>query len=68
MNEWRFHMTLARGLDRAEAERICLALGSLAAPVCSVPLAVDAISLFEQPTREAPFRLTRRFPLGGLPA
>jgi putative phosphonate metabolism protein len=68
MDEWRFHMTLASGLERAEADAVCPALERLAAPVCRAPLAVDAICLFEQPARAVPFRLTGRFPFGGPPA
>lgn len=65
LDEWRFHMTLASGLERTEADHLRLALDRAAAPLCSAPLLVDAVCLFEQPAPDAPFRLARRFPFGG---
>jgi len=62
LEEWRFHMTLASGLDRDEADRICAQLDRIAAPICDTPLTIDAVCLFEQPHADAPFRLTRRLP------
>ena len=62
MEEWRFHMTLATGLARDEAEHLRAALSRLAEPVCAEPLRIDGICLFEQPRRDAPFVLTERFP------
>ena len=39
--------------------------GSLeAARICAAPLRVDAIAIFEQPSREVPFALRRRFAFG----
>jgi len=64
LEEWRFHMTLASGLDRAEADHVSEVLQVLAAPHCMTPLAIDAICLFEQPGVDAPFRLMGRFPFG----
>jgi putative phosphonate metabolism protein len=64
MEEWRFHMTLATGLSRAEAEHLRLVLGRLAAPACAAPVRVDGVCLFEQPRRDAAFRLTGRFAFG----
>jgi hypothetical protein len=64
LDEWRFHMTLASGLDRDEADRIASLLDRVAAPLCDRPLAIDAVCLFEQPRADAPFRLTQRFAFG----
>lgn len=65
--EYRFHLTLTGSLDgsppqlvaavRAAAERAVAALAG-------EPLRLDALALFEQPERAAPFRLVARFPLG----
>jgi hypothetical protein len=65
LDQWRFHMTLASGLERAEADRLREALDPLAAHLGKAPLLVDAVCLFEQPAAGAPFRLTARFPFGG---
>ncbi|HWB51753.1 MAG TPA: DUF1045 domain-containing protein [Stellaceae bacterium] len=63
MDEFRFHMTLTARLDASEAAVVAPALEPLAAPLCREPLAIDALSLFHQPRRDAPFRLLRRYPL-----
>jgi putative phosphonate metabolism protein len=65
LEEWRFHMTLASGLDRLETAELCSALEDLAAPHCATPLAVDAVCLFTQPGTSRPFQLVRRFPFKG---
>jgi hypothetical protein len=39
-------------------------LAERATAICAAPLRVDAIAVFEQPSREAPFTLRRRFPFG----
>src|SRR5262245_31227315 len=62
LDEWRFHMTLAAGLGRAEADHVCEALSVLATPHCLTPLPIDAICLFVQPDVDAAFRLVGRFP------
>ena len=67
LEEWRFHMTLANGLVRTEADHLCRSLEPLAAPCCASPLLVDAVCLFEQPDANVPFRLARRFPFGDKP-
>lgn len=66
--EFRFHLTLTGSIDgtppqivaavRAAAQRAVAALAD-------EPLQFDALALFEQPAREAPFRLVARFPFGG---
>lgn len=68
MEAWRFHMTLSGRLDDVERERLMAVLAPLFRPVSAEPLIVDAISLFRQDDRSAPFRLMRRFPFAGSPA
>ena len=63
LDQWRFHMTLASGLDREEADELCRMLEPLASPYTAAPLVVDAICLFEQPAPQASFRAVRHFPL-----
>jgi putative phosphonate metabolism protein len=65
MEEFRFHMTLTARLDAAESAIVERALAPMVAPLCAAPLAVDAISLFHQPDRDAPFRLLQRYRLAG---
>lgn len=64
MDEFRFHMTLSARLERAERDSIGAALAPLAEPFMQ-PLPVDAVGLFHQPSREAPFRLLHRYRLAG---
>jgi putative phosphonate metabolism protein len=64
-DEWRFHMTLASGLEAAEADHLVDALREPAAAACDAPLEVDAVCLFEQPETGGPFHLMRRVPVGG---
>lgn len=64
MDEFRFHMTLTARLDIAEGAVVARVLEPLVAPLCREPLAIDALSLFHQPSQSAPFRLVRRHPLG----
>jgi putative phosphonate metabolism protein len=63
MDEFRFHMTLTARLDAAEGAVVARTLEPLVAPLCREPLAIDALSLFHQPSRDAPFRLIVRYPL-----
>lgn len=65
MAEYRFHMTLTARLGAVEGAAVRAALAPLAAPLCAAPLAVDALSLFHQPSGEAPFRLVRHCKLAG---
>jgi putative phosphonate metabolism protein len=65
MAEFRFHMTLTERLDRDEGAGVGRALALLVEPLCQTPLAIDAISLFHQTRRDAPFRLMRRYALSG---
>ncbi|HSK41509.1 MAG TPA: DUF1045 domain-containing protein, partial [Arenibaculum sp.] len=65
MEEFRFHMTLTGRLDAADREPLKAALERLAAPLATEPLPVDAIALFVQHERGAPFRILARFPFRG---
>lgn len=68
-DQFRFHMTLtARLNDLDEHEEVHVALAGVTAPVCRDPLVIDAISVFEQDGRDAPFRITGRYPLAGASA
>ena len=62
LDEFRFHMTLSGTLDADELQSLRRALAPLAAPLCAAPLEVSGIALFEQPARDTPFGLTRRYP------
>ena len=65
-DEFRFHMTLtARLTDKAEHDRVRAVLAERTAPVCVDSLRIDAIAVYEQDDREAPFRITGRYPLQG---
>jgi len=64
LDEWRFHITLATAFDPDEANALFALLGRVIAPACDAPIAVDAISLFEQRAPDEPFRATARFALG----
>jgi putative phosphonate metabolism protein len=64
MDEFRFHMTLTARLDAAEGAVVARTLEPLVAPLCREPLAIGALSLFYQPSQDAPFGLLRRYPLG----
>lgn len=66
MEEFRFHMTmLGSTSDEALHEAVMTYLVPLAARFAEEPLAVDAVCLYRQETREAPFQLVERFPFGG---
>jgi putative phosphonate metabolism protein len=68
LDDFRFHMTLTERLQAPERDRVLALLAELAAPVCAKPITIDAIAIFEQPSREASFTLRRRFPLGQVAA
>jgi len=62
--EFDFHMTLTGRLGDPERTMVLEALRALALPLAAASLPVDAVSLYEQPDRDRPFRLTARFPFG----
>ena len=68
LDDFRFHMTLTERLQPPERDRVLAILAERAAPICARPVTIDAIAIFEQPSREAPFTLRRRFPLGQVAA
>ena len=65
MEEFRFHMTVTARLEAAERITLINALQPMLAGICRRPLRIDAVALFEQPNRNAPFRLVRRYALAG---
>jgi putative phosphonate metabolism protein len=65
MDQFGFHMTLTRRLDRPLRDAVRAALDPHVAPFCAAPLLLDAVALFEQAGRAAPFVMTDRFAFGG---
>lgn len=60
---WQFHMTLTTRLEAFEFDRLKPALVDYFGPALAEHDGViDAICLFAQPNRQAPFRLSARFP------
>jgi len=65
LDEFRFHLTLTGSIDdAAERDAVRAEIAALVAPLCTEPVPVDAICLFHQPDREAPFRLIARHGFG----
>jgi 2'-5' RNA ligase len=62
LDDFRFHMTLTERLQPPERDQVLAILTERAANICVKPLTIDAIAIFEQPSRDAPFTLRRRFP------
>jgi putative phosphonate metabolism protein len=65
IEEFRFHMTLTARLDPDDGVAVGRVLAPLVESFCQDPLPIDAICLFRQDGREAPFRLMRRYQLTG---
>jgi len=66
MEEFRFHMTmLGSTRDEAVHEAVAAYLAPRTVRFAEEPLPVDAICLYRQETRKAPFLLEERFPFGG---
>lgn len=61
LDEFRFHLTLSERLDPAPCGRLRRVLEPLLAPLLTQPPPVDAVCLFAQPDRAAPFRLLERY-------
>ena len=57
-------MTHTERLAEPEHGRIKAVLEGLAAPLLTEPFRLDALVVFEQPDRHAPFVVTGRHPLG----
>ena len=66
LEDFRFHMTLTERLYAPEQDHVLAILTERAAAICSRPLEIDAIATFEQPSRDAPITLRRRFPFEGV--
>ena len=65
MEEFRFHMTLTGPLETPQRERLQTGLSELFRPHTVAPFAVNAVCLYGQHDREAPFRLMDRVRLTG---
>lgn len=62
--DFRFHMTLTGALEPRLCNEVQGALSDLYARI-SEPVAIDAIAIFRQETRNSRFRVLRRFAFGG---
>ena len=60
--DFRFHMTLTERLPPSDIERFRAAAEAHFAPVLTVPVAIDGLSLFTEVSRGAAFIATRQFP------
>ncbi len=65
MELFEFHMTLTQRLAGEEQARVVAALRLLLADAIAGPLPVDDIALYAEAAKDAPFRLLRRYRLGG---
>lgn len=68
LSEFRFHLTLTGTLDGAAPQHVAAvraAAEQAVAALADEPLQFDALALFVQPERAAPFRLVARFPFRG---
>lgn len=66
--EFRFHLTLTGPVDGVPVQQVAAVRAAAAQAVAGLadePLPLDGLALFEQPARDAPFRLVARFPFGG---
>jgi putative phosphonate metabolism protein len=66
--EYRFHLALTGRLEEATPQQVTALVAAARAaltPLQAASLRVDAVALCEQPEPAAPFRLVRRFRLGG---
>jgi putative phosphonate metabolism protein len=62
-DRFRFHVTLTGPLEPGEAERLMAPLATLFRPATEVPIAIDDIALFHEPSAGAQFGLIERFAL-----
>ena len=65
MEEFRFHLTLTGRLTAPLRDVIWRALTPLIAPLCTAPVLVRDVAIFQQPNHMAPFRVLARCPLAG---
>ncbi len=64
LDEFLFHMTLTRRLDDGLSARIADSLGRRLGHLIGRPWCLDSISLVHQASRQEPFTMRARFPLG----
>ncbi|WP_339852740.1 DUF1045 domain-containing protein [uncultured Nisaea sp.] len=65
MGEFRFHMTLSKRIkDDSERDALMQEILKHGAEALATPVAVDAISVFQQENRKAPFTRLGRFAFG----
>ncbi|MCA3575028.1 MAG: DUF1045 domain-containing protein [Aestuariivirga sp.] len=62
LDDFRFHMTLTHKLAPGDAERLMAAAEALFSPVLREPVAIDGITLFQEPGPGADFLALRHFP------
>jgi putative phosphonate metabolism protein len=62
LDDFRYHMTLTRRLNAAEADRIADAAAVHFAAELREPVPIDGITLFTEPEPGAPFLALRHFP------
>ncbi|MBT5263784.1 MAG: DUF1045 domain-containing protein [Rhodospirillaceae bacterium] len=66
MGEFRFHMTLTSRLeDLADRASVQTILAEHLGRALDMPIAIDAVSVFRQESRAAPFSRIARFPFNG---
>jgi putative phosphonate metabolism protein len=65
LDRFRFHMTLSTQLSRMEAEQVAAVLEPLFEPHLDSPFRIEEIALFGDPGEGEPFRIVRRYRLGG---
>jgi hypothetical protein len=63
--EFRFHLTLTGRLPQAQRQRVIDALKPAVAALQAAPLTLDALTVYLQPQRDAPFVVTRRYGFDG---
>lgn len=62
LDDFRFHMTLTERLIPSDATRLTAAASAYFEAVLQEPVAIDGITLFEEPAMGAPFLAIRHFP------
>jgi putative phosphonate metabolism protein len=65
LDRFRYHMTLTERLAEPEHAAVRAALAPRVAPLCAAPWPLDALVVFAQADRAAPFTVVSRHPLQG---
>jgi putative phosphonate metabolism protein len=65
-DDFQFHMTLAGPMESVQQEKVHHILQAVSPPFEQHPFIVDAIAIYEQPSRDLPFIQTARLPFGEL--